>query len=202
MNTARLALGRQPRTGSWPTASNCSASPHRSRCERAPRRPQACRAVAGPRSARPSHQPEASVNSHRRCGRATRLAATTAKYPGGVKVSELAEKYGTPLFVIDEDDFRSRCRDMAARVRPEAGAYASKAFLCGEIARWVCRRRSVARRLLRRRLASRCSRIPGRANCHARQQQVGRRTDRWCAPASGTSSRLARSRSTDSTRRR
>ena len=56
----------------------------------------------------------------------------------GVKVGELAEKYGTPLFVIDEDDFRSRCRDMARAFGPDAKVhYASKAFLCGEIARWV-----------------------------------------------------------------
>ena len=32
----------------------------------------------------------------------------------GVAVTDLAEQYGTPLFVIDEDDFRSRCRDIAA----------------------------------------------------------------------------------------
>src|SRR3546814_5006533 len=37
----------------------------------------------------------------------------------GVKVGELAEKYGTPLFVIDEDDFRSRCRDMARAFGPD-----------------------------------------------------------------------------------
>ena len=37
----------------------------------------------------------------------------------GVPVTELAEKYGTPLFVVDEDDFRSRCRDMARGVRPD-----------------------------------------------------------------------------------
>ncbi|MGB3772282.1 MAG: diaminopimelate decarboxylase [Rhodococcus sp. (in: high G+C Gram-positive bacteria)] len=56
----------------------------------------------------------------------------------GVSVTELAETYGTPLFVIDEDDFRSRCREMAeAFGAPERVHYASKAFLCGEIARWV-----------------------------------------------------------------
>ncbi|MBY4131486.1 diaminopimelate decarboxylase [Rhodococcus fascians] len=56
----------------------------------------------------------------------------------GVPVTELAEQYGTPLFVIDEDDFRSRCREMAAAFgAPERVHYASKAFLCGEIARWV-----------------------------------------------------------------
>lgn len=56
----------------------------------------------------------------------------------GVPVTELAATYGTPLFVIDEDDFRSRCREMAeAFGAPERVHYASKAFLCGEIARWV-----------------------------------------------------------------
>ncbi|CCQ15813.1 Diaminopimelate decarboxylase [Rhodococcus sp. AW25M09] len=56
----------------------------------------------------------------------------------GVSVTELAEQYGTPLFVIDEDDFRARCREMAAAFgAPERVHYASKAFLCGEIARWV-----------------------------------------------------------------
>ncbi|MBY6679341.1 diaminopimelate decarboxylase [Rhodococcus sp. BP-316] len=55
-----------------------------------------------------------------------------------VPVTELAATYGTPLFVIDEDDFRSRCREMAeAFGAPERVHYASKAFLCGEIARWV-----------------------------------------------------------------
>lgn len=56
----------------------------------------------------------------------------------GVPVTDLAAKYGTPLFVVDEDDFRSRCREMA---RAFGGAdrvhYASKAFLSAEIARWV-----------------------------------------------------------------
>ncbi|RVW05935.1 diaminopimelate decarboxylase [Rhodococcus spongiicola] len=56
----------------------------------------------------------------------------------GVPVTELAEKYGTPLFVVDEDDFRSRCRDMATAFGgAERVHYASKAFLSTEIARWV-----------------------------------------------------------------
>ncbi|MBT1193782.1 diaminopimelate decarboxylase [Rhodococcus kroppenstedtii] len=56
----------------------------------------------------------------------------------GVPVTDLAREFGTPLFVIDEDDFRSRCREMAAAFgAPARVHYASKAFLCGEIARWV-----------------------------------------------------------------
>jgi diaminopimelate decarboxylase len=56
----------------------------------------------------------------------------------GVAVTDLAEQFGTPLFVIDEDDFRSRCREMAAAFGGGANVhYAAKAFLCTEIARWV-----------------------------------------------------------------
>lgn len=57
---------------------------------------------------------------------------------GGVPLTEIAEEYGTPVMVVDEDDFRSRCRDMA---RAFGGAhnvhYASKAFLTRRIAAWV-----------------------------------------------------------------
>ncbi|MBD0322764.1 MAG: diaminopimelate decarboxylase [Aldersonia sp.] len=56
----------------------------------------------------------------------------------GVPVTDLAQQFGTPLFVVDEDDFRSRCRDIAAAFGNAAQVhYASKAFLCTEIARWV-----------------------------------------------------------------
>jgi diaminopimelate decarboxylase len=55
-----------------------------------------------------------------------------------VPVTELAAEFGTPLFVIDEDDFRARCREIAAAFGGgENVRYAAKAFLCGEIARWV-----------------------------------------------------------------
>ena len=56
----------------------------------------------------------------------------------GVEVGELAETYGTPLFVIDEADFRARCAEHAAAFgAPHRVHYAAKAFLCSEIARWV-----------------------------------------------------------------
>lgn len=56
----------------------------------------------------------------------------------GLDVRELAEQYGTPLFVLDEDDFRSRCADYATAFGDPASVhYASKAFLCTEVARWV-----------------------------------------------------------------
>ncbi len=56
----------------------------------------------------------------------------------GVPLTDIAERFGTPVMVVDEDDFRSRCRDMA---RAFGGAehvhYASKAFLTRTIARWI-----------------------------------------------------------------
>jgi len=55
-----------------------------------------------------------------------------------VPVTHLAREYGTPLFVVDEDDFRSRCAEIAAAFGGGANVhYAAKAFLCSEIARWI-----------------------------------------------------------------
>src|SRR5689334_2729076 len=56
----------------------------------------------------------------------------------GVDVRGLVEQYGTPLFVMDEQDFRARCREHAeAFGDPALVHYASKAFLSVEVARWV-----------------------------------------------------------------
>ncbi|MGW4640096.1 diaminopimelate decarboxylase [Sphaerisporangium sp. NPDC004334] len=55
----------------------------------------------------------------------------------GVDVRDLAREYGTPLYIVDEDDFRSRCRDYKAAFPGDDVYYAGKAFLCKEVARWV-----------------------------------------------------------------
>ncbi|HKN97542.1 MAG TPA: diaminopimelate decarboxylase [Pseudonocardiaceae bacterium] len=56
----------------------------------------------------------------------------------GVDVRDLAERYGTPLFVVDEADFRSRCAEYAAAFGdPALVHYASKAFLSVQVARWI-----------------------------------------------------------------
>ena len=56
----------------------------------------------------------------------------------GVPLPEIAAEYGTPVMVVDEDDFRSRCRDMAEAFGSARNVhYASKAFLTRHIARWV-----------------------------------------------------------------
>ncbi|MGA7834132.1 MAG: diaminopimelate decarboxylase [Acidimicrobiales bacterium] len=53
---------------------------------------------------------------------------------GGVDLRELAERYGTPLFVYDEATLRARCLE-AASVFDDGVAFASKSFLCGAMAR-------------------------------------------------------------------
>jgi diaminopimelate decarboxylase len=47
----------------------------------------------------------------------------------GVDLVSIAERFGTPLYVYDEDDIRSRCRAYVATFG-DGVAYASKAFLC------------------------------------------------------------------------
>ena len=49
-------------------------------------------------------------------------------------VIDIAERFGTPVFVYDEDHLRSRCRAAVAAF-PDGVAYASKAFLCRAMAR-------------------------------------------------------------------
>ncbi len=53
---------------------------------------------------------------------------------GGVDLVELAEEYGTPVFVYDEEHLRARCREAVA-AWGEGVAYGTKAFLCLAMAR-------------------------------------------------------------------
>ena len=56
----------------------------------------------------------------------------------GRDVRDLAAEYGTPLFVLDEDDFRARAAAFRDGVRRAADVfYAGKAFLSTTVARWV-----------------------------------------------------------------
>ena len=70
--------------------------------------------------------------------RGARRGADGALRVSDVDVRELAAEHGTPLFVLDEQDFRARCREHAeAFGDPALVHYASKAFLSVEVARWV-----------------------------------------------------------------
>ncbi|GGY55170.1 diaminopimelate decarboxylase [Streptomyces omiyaensis] len=68
--------------------------------------------------------------------------ATTTHGPdgltiGGVRLSDLAEEFGTPAFVLDEDDFRARCRAWREAFAGHDVFYAAKAFLCHQVAQWL-----------------------------------------------------------------
>lgn len=64
---------------------------------------------------------------------------------GGVSAPELAARFGTPLYVVDEADARTRAAELRAAFDTEFARigttvkvyYAAKAFLSAEIARWM-----------------------------------------------------------------
>lgn len=55
---------------------------------------------------------------------------------GGCDVMELAEEFGTPLFIYDTEHIRRRCRQ-AVEAFGDTAVYAAKAFLCRAIATLV-----------------------------------------------------------------
>lgn len=55
----------------------------------------------------------------------------------GVDIRAIAAEHGTPAFVLDEDDFRARCRAWRKAFPDAEVFYAGKAFLATTIARWV-----------------------------------------------------------------
>ena len=64
---------------------------------------------------------------------------------GGVPATELAERFGTPLYVVDEDLVRARAREVLAAFQDAAARhggsarvyYAGKALLTTDVVRWV-----------------------------------------------------------------
>jgi diaminopimelate decarboxylase len=56
---------------------------------------------------------------------------------GGVDVRDLVTEHGSPAYVLDEADFRSRARAFREAFEDYDVYYAGKAFLCTTVARWV-----------------------------------------------------------------
>ena len=54
---------------------------------------------------------------------------------GGVTVAAMAEQFGTPLYVYDEEHLRNQCREAVSAFGKDRVIYATKAFLCGAMAR-------------------------------------------------------------------
>ncbi|GII91245.1 diaminopimelate decarboxylase [Sinosporangium siamense] len=86
---------------------------------------------------RPPRPPSDLNTLHPAIWPATAARTSGAVTIGGVDVRELAERYGTPLYVLDEEDVRSRCRDFRAAFEGSDVHYAGKAFLCKELVRWI-----------------------------------------------------------------
>jgi diaminopimelate decarboxylase len=56
---------------------------------------------------------------------------------GGKDVRDLAREFGTPVYLLDEDDFRARCREFAESFADADLYYAGKAFLCKAVVRML-----------------------------------------------------------------
>jgi diaminopimelate decarboxylase len=56
---------------------------------------------------------------------------------GGVAMPDLAAEFGTPTYVLDEDDFRARARAYAEAFAGFDVFYAGKAFLASAVVRWA-----------------------------------------------------------------
>jgi diaminopimelate decarboxylase len=65
------------------------------------------------------------------------LTAEPGVSVGGVALTAIAERFGTPTYVIDEEHVRLRCREYRKAMAPHEVAYAGKAFLSRTMARWI-----------------------------------------------------------------
>ncbi|MFF3515023.1 diaminopimelate decarboxylase [Streptomyces sp. NPDC002573] len=69
-------------------------------------------------------------------------ASTTEPHPGelavgGVPLAEIAERFGTPVYVLDEAEVRDRCRTYRDAFPDAEVLYAAKAFLCRAMVHWM-----------------------------------------------------------------
>lgn len=56
---------------------------------------------------------------------------------GRVALTDIADEYRTPAYVLDENDFRTRARRYRAALPQAAVVYAGKSLLTTAVARWV-----------------------------------------------------------------
>jgi diaminopimelate decarboxylase len=56
---------------------------------------------------------------------------------GGVRLTELADGYGTPVYALDEAEVRRRAAAYRSALPDASVHYAAKAFLCATLARWL-----------------------------------------------------------------
>ncbi|MFD7874812.1 diaminopimelate decarboxylase [Streptomyces sp. NPDC059766] len=56
---------------------------------------------------------------------------------GGVSLAEVADRFGTPVYVLDEAEVRDRCRTYRDAFPDAEVLYAAKAFLCRAMIHWM-----------------------------------------------------------------
>ncbi|MFE9423992.1 diaminopimelate decarboxylase [Kitasatospora sp. NPDC006697] len=56
---------------------------------------------------------------------------------GGVGLADAADRFGTPLYLLDEAELRTRARAYRTALPHAEVCYAAKAFLCSAVADWV-----------------------------------------------------------------
>ncbi|QYC44271.1 Diaminopimelate decarboxylase [Nonomuraea coxensis DSM 45129] len=56
---------------------------------------------------------------------------------GGLPATELAQRHGTPAYLLDRADFEARCRAWLDALPDGDVHYGGKAFLCPEVVRWL-----------------------------------------------------------------
>ncbi|MFD9501792.1 diaminopimelate decarboxylase [Streptomyces sp. NPDC060035] len=66
-----------------------------------------------------------------------RLASHGDVAVGGVSLVEVAERFGTPVYLLDEGEVRERCRAYLRAFPDTDIVYAAKAFLCRALLHWV-----------------------------------------------------------------
>ncbi|MCF2531335.1 diaminopimelate decarboxylase [Yinghuangia soli] len=66
-----------------------------------------------------------------------RRAADGVVTVAGLDVRELAQEFGTPAYILDEDDIRERCRAWKDAFAGSDVFYAGKAFLCRALVKWI-----------------------------------------------------------------
>ena len=65
------------------------------------------------------------------------LTAKPAVSVGGVRLAEIAERFGTPACVLDEEHVRVRCQEYVKALAQHEVAYAAGVFWCRAMARWI-----------------------------------------------------------------
>ncbi|MCX4803319.1 diaminopimelate decarboxylase [Streptomyces sp. NBC_01214] len=82
-------------------------------------------------------------NAPAAAGGLTVWPASTTRLPhgglavGGVPLAEIADRFDTPAYVLDEGEVRGRCRTYRDAFPDADVLYAAKAFLCRAMVRWV-----------------------------------------------------------------